>query len=339
MANSDSEIRLRSSARTSIGQVRENNEDTVQLWADTDFVIAVVADGMGGAVAGEEASRIAVEAVQQEIVIKPDDDNALSTLNDEAVIEKLCEAIRLANLNIVRRASANPEMRGMGTTITLALVRSASAIIAHVGDSRAYLVDSGSRRVTQITADHTFVEALVAAGHLTPDQASEHPMRNVLYRALGQHEDVEVDIYEAHLRAGDRLILCSDGLTRHVKPAEIARIVSDAADPDIASTELVALANERGGEDNVSVIVVALDGIMPDAEESQLDALLDDEDTLQLKDPRVASAISAALHDAGMDPDKTLKVNNALDQTECCADRPVVVGAEGRDTFLWNRQP
>ncbi len=336
MASSDSEIRLRSSARTSIGQVRENNEDTVQLWANDDYVLAVVADGMGGAVAGEEASRIAVEAVQQEIVV-PAKDDPLQALNDDMIVEKLCDSIRVANMNIVKRATANPEMRGMGTTITLALVRSTNAIVAHVGDSRAYLVDSGSRRITQITADHTFVEALVAAGHLTPEQASEHPMRNVLYRALGQHEDVEVDIYEAHLRAGDRLVLCSDGLTRHVKPGEIAWIVSDATDPDSASDKLIALANERGGEDNVSVIIVSLDGITPEKPIAQNDAFFDDEDTIQLKDPRVADAIEAAIRDAGLDPDKTLKINNMLDQMECCADRPVTVGVEGRDTFWWNR--
>ena len=334
MANSDSEIQLRSSARTSIGQVRENNEDTVQLWAEDQYVLAVVADGMGGAVAGEEASRIAVEAVQQEMT-SPEDAESLPTLNDDLLIEKLCESIRTANLNIVRRAAANPEMRGMGTTITLAMVRSTSAIVAHVGDSRAYLVDSGSRRITQITADHTFVEALVSAGHLTPDQASEHPMRNVLYRALGQHEDVAVDIYEAHLRAGDRLVLCSDGLTRHVRPAEITTIVSDAVDPDIASDELIALANDRGGEDNVSVIVVALDGIVPDAPEVEKDAFFSDDDTVKLKDPRIANAVAQAIRDAGLDPDKTLNLNNGLDQVDCCAERSVGVGVEGRDTFHW----
>lgn len=336
MASSDSEIRLRSSARTSIGQVRENNEDTVQLWADDNYVVAVVADGMGGAVAGEEASRIAVDAVEQEIVAYTNSDPQ-PVMNDDVIIEKLCDTIRMANMNIVRRAAANPEMRGMGTTITLALVRSTNAIVAHVGDSRAYLVDSGSRRITQITADHTFVEALVAAGHLTPDQASEHPMRNVLYRALGQHEDVEVDIYEAHLRAGDRLVLCSDGLTRHVKPIEIARIVSEAADPDSGNEQLIALANERGGEDNVSVIIVALDGIKPEADAAHSNAFFDDEDTLQLKDPRIASAIDAAIRDASGDGDKSLKVNNALDQSDCCDERPVRVGAEGRDTFVWGR--
>lgn len=334
MANSDSEIRLRSSARTSIGQVRENNEDTVQLWAEDQYVLAVVADGMGGAVAGEEASRIAVEAVQQEMT-SPGNRETLPALNDDLLIDKLCESIRSANLNIVRRAAANPELRGMGTTITLAMIRSTNAIVAHVGDSRAYLVDSTSRRITQITADHTFVEALVAAGHLTPDQASEHPMRNVLYRALGQHEDVDVDIYEAHLRAGDRLVLCSDGLTRHVRPAEITAIVAEAVHPDIASEELIALANERGGEDNVSVIVVALDGEPPAADEIDADMIFTDGDTVKLQDPRIATAVAQAIRDAGLDPDKTLNVNNALDQVDCCAERSGGLGAEGRDTFNW----
>jgi len=341
MASSDSEIRLRSSAHTSIGQVRENNEDTVQLWADDEYVLAVVADGMGGAVAGEEASRIAVDAIQQQMVLEAGDQR-LDTLHDDVIVEKLCDAIRLANLNIVKRAAINPELRGMGTTVTLTLVRSTSAIVAHVGDSRAYLIDGVSRRITQITADHTFVEALVAAGHLTPDQATEHPMRNVLYRALGQHEDVEVDIYEASLRAGDRLVLCSDGLTRHVKPLEIARIVSDAPDPDTAGDDLIALANARGGEDNVSVIVIALDGELPDTQEHTSMALLDDDDTVQLKDPHIAHAVEAAIRDAAMrdgaarDSDKTLTIKNAHNQTEYCATREMSVDADGYDTFWWD---
>ncbi|MFN8451840.1 MAG: Stp1/IreP family PP2C-type Ser/Thr phosphatase [Anaerolineae bacterium] len=281
MGGSDHHIRLRSSARTSVGQVRENNEDNVRLWSDDEFVVAVVADGMGGAVAGEEASRIAVETLQEGKFLDSPDESPLE-LDDDQAVNWLCESIRSANTNIVQRAINNPELRGMGTTMTLAFVRDSSAIIAHVGDSRAYMIDGHSRRITQITADHSFVEALVAAGHLTHEQAEEHPMRNVLYRALGQNDEVEVDVYEAHLRPGDRLVLCSDGLTRHVKPNEIASIVMEDDDLEVASQALVDLANARGGEDNVSVIVVAIDGEESDDDTAELKnvLVLDDNDLL-----------------------------------------------------------
>lgn len=176
----------------------------------------------------------------------------------DQIVERLCDSVRLANLNIVRKASHNPQLRGMGTTITTAYLLPGIVLVAHVGDSRAYAVDGLTRRITQITADHSFVEALVAAGHLTPAQAEEHPMRNVLYRALGQHEMVDIDVYESPWRPGDRIILCSDGLTRHVKADEIARIVTEWGDPEIAAQSLIDLANKRGGEDNVSVIVLSL---------------------------------------------------------------------------------
>lgn len=273
MGASQHDSHLRSSARTSVGQVRENNEDNVRLWSADGFVVAVVADGMGGAVAGEEASRIAVQTMEDGDYLHTPETSPVNLTDDQAV-SWLSETIRSANSNIVQRASKEPELRGMGTTMTVAFVRNNRSIIAHVGDSRAYLVDGQTGRITQITADHSFVEALVAAGHLTHEQAEEHPMRNVLYRALGQNDDIDVDIYETHLRSGDRIVLCSDGLTRHVKPNEIASLVVDAQDLDDASQELIDLANARGGEDNVSVIVIALDGADVDDDTDDLKRIL-----------------------------------------------------------------
>lgn len=264
---SSSETRLRAGAQTSVGQVRENNEDNLHLWMRDTYLLAVVADGMGGAVAGEEASRIAVEAIT-ETLIKPEDALSLADQNDEFIIEHLQAAVRDANSNIVAHAASHPELRGMGTTTTLAFVRNMHGIIAHVGDSRAYLVEPRNRRITQITADHSFVQALVAAGHITQDQAEEHPMGNVLYRALGQTEEVEVDVYEVMFHSGDRLVLCSDGLTRHLKARDVADIVLMHPDPEAGAQALVDLANGRGGEDNISVIVVVIEG---DAPLSQLD--------------------------------------------------------------------
>jgi protein phosphatase len=186
----------------------------------------------------------------------------------------------------MQKAANSPEMRGMGTTVTLAFVRGTYVIIAHVGDSRAYLVDGDDHHITQITSDHSFVEALLAAGHITPEQADEHPMRNVLYRALGQAEDIDVDMYYKRLHIGDRLVLCSDGLTRHVKPEEIAQLALADPNPDVASQKLIDLANERGGEDNVSVIVISVEQSTPAANPETEAVLLnetDDDQTLVLK--------------------------------------------------------
>src|SRR5688572_1753773 len=268
MHSSGNAVRLRTSARTSTGQVRENNEDNIHLWVQEDSVLAIVADGMGGAAAGEEASRLAVEAIEEGLVQSeaPVLQNFVE-LGDETVAQKLRDIIQSANNEIMERAAAEPELRGMGTTVTLAFVRDMHAIVAHVGDSRAYLVSKRDRKITQITADHSFVEALVAAGHITQEQAEDHPMRNVLYRALGQTEDVDVDVYHTRLRVGDRVVLCSDGLTRHVKAQEISELALSTDDPEIISQKLIDLANERGGEDNVSVIVVMLDGDLPATDE------------------------------------------------------------------------
>lgn len=271
-------VRLRSSAITSVGQVRENNQDTIQVWTGDHTVVAVVADGMGGAAAGEHASRIAVETVEAELSLS-DGTNGLAALPPDQLKASLRDSILNANLNIIQAAVENPEMRGMGTTITLACVLGRDVVIAHVGDSRAYQVSRLDASIAQITSDHSFVEALLAAGHITPEQAEEHPMRNVLYRALGQTDELDVDIYRRVLQVGDRLVLCSDGLTRHVKPYEIARYVMDEDDPALASQRLVDLANARGGEDNVSVIVISteLDGAPP-LHYTRKAATLDDED-------------------------------------------------------------
>ena len=288
MSSSGDGVRLRSSARTSVGQVRENNEDSVHLWPGDVFVLAVVADGMGGAAAGEEASRLAVESIQSGMsLMNHDGKEVLGELSDEDISERLHGAIQQANLSIMQRATEEPDMRGMGTTVTLAFVRGKEVIIAHVGDSRAYLVDGASGKIKQITSDHSFVEALLAAGHITPEQADEHPMRHVLYRALGQAEDVDIDIYNTRLHVGDRLVLCSDGLTRHVTPEEIAELALSDMNPDAASQKLIDLTNERGGEDNVSVIVISVERENPDSATQTEDAAFaaeEDDETLVLKE-------------------------------------------------------
>lgn len=283
-------IRLRSSARSDRGRVRQNNEDNVHLWDADTSVLAVVADGMGGAVAGEEASRIAVETIQGKLVTEyyrsPDD---YSQYDSEDLADLMGEAVKEANQNIINKALASPDLKGMGTTITMAFARFNDVILAHVGDSRAYYVDSSNKSINQLTADHSFVQALVDAGHITDEEAAVHPMKNVLYRALGQAEDLDVDVVqEIRIHAGDRLVLCSDGLTLHVNPDEIRDAALDSDDPNAISDNLVELANSRGGKDNVSVIVITAEMVEIDetekASETEFDFNIgdDDEPTIQL---------------------------------------------------------
>lgn len=255
-------------AQSSIGQVRSNNEDRVGLWARRGVVLALVADGMGGALAGEEASRLTLETIQADFVGEARGSESLRDLPADEVADKLRAAIRRANRAVMRRAIGHPEYQGMGTTVTLAFVRGGQTIIAHIGDSRAYLISGEGGWLNQITDDHSFVEALMAAGHITPEQAAVHPMRSVLYRALGQADETDADLYVRALSAGDWLLLCSDGLTRHVSGEESAAIVRASATPDDVAQRLVALANQRGGEDNISVVVIRIEH----ASETQPDA-------------------------------------------------------------------
>lgn len=251
----------RASALSDLGRVRENNEDRVGLWARHGVVLALVADGMGGAAAGEEASRLALEAVQADFLGEARGSEMLRDLSEDEIADKLRLAVRRANRAVLNQVSEHPEFQGMGTTMTLAFVRDNRVVITHVGDSRAYLIDGREGWINQITDDHSFVEALLASGHITAEQAAVHPMRNVLYRALGQVDDTEADLYSRSLAEGDRLILCSDGLTRHVSPAQLARIAKENEMPETIAQELINLANQRGGEDNISVVVIVMEKV------------------------------------------------------------------------------
>jgi protein phosphatase len=251
-------LRLKAAFASDMGRVRSNNEDSVQLWEVGQGLVGLVADGMGGAAGGEEASRLAVLAVEDDFV-KHVEHSHLADLSPEALAEKMRHALLRANTDVLERANADISLQGMGTTATLVWLQGAEATFAHVGDSRAYFISPlNPNKIAQVTTDHSYVEALVQAGHLTPEQAAEHPMKNILYRALGQKPDteLEVEIYKKTLRSGDCLILCSDGLTRHVKDSEIAEIVLGQQNPVEIIQKLIARANERGGEDNISALVV-----------------------------------------------------------------------------------
>jgi PPM family protein phosphatase len=249
-------LKLVGSARSSVGQVRSNNEDNVGLWARGGVILALVADGMGGAAAGEEASRLAKEAVQADFTGAARGSELLQELTEDEVQQKLRDALHYANEAVLDKISQDKSFQGMGTTATMAFIRGNRVIIAHIGDSRAYLIEGDHGWIHQITDDHSFVEVLVASGHITRQQASIHPMRSVLYRALGQMDAAEADLYTHYMKADDCLVLCSDGLTRHLDAEEIAEIVHRSDDPEVISQELIDLANLRGGEDNISVVVV-----------------------------------------------------------------------------------
>ena len=231
------------------GRVREGNEDALLL---KDSVFAV-ADGMGGHLAGEVASAQAlkpIEALEGRIF----DDAPLA-------VDALRRAVVEANDTVSRMASDNPSYRGMGTTLTAALVEGRRLHVAHVGDSRAYLLRSGS--FAQLTDDHTFVQHLIDEGRITREEAASHPQRSVVTRAIGVSPDVEVDSLSLDLRAGDQILLCSDGLTGVVDDTTIASVLEETEDGDRAVDGLIERANAGGGPDNITVVLLRYDDDEP----------------------------------------------------------------------------
>jgi protein phosphatase len=233
---------LRAGGATDVGQVRSNNQDSFLILAASDLF--GVADGMGGHNGGEVASRLAVESLEEHA--------------GEASLENLMEAARIGNRTIFERAGADPELHGMGTTLcALRVVPSAEGdelAWINVGDSRVYLFRDGA--LIQLSRDHSLVEDLVRDGQLTEDEAKVHPKRNIITRALGIDVDVDVDGSTVLPYTGDRFLLASDGLFGEISDDQIAAVLRRLADPTEAAEELVRLANEAGGRDNITVIIV-----------------------------------------------------------------------------------
>ncbi len=252
-------MRIASGGVTDVGRVRSNNEDCYRIVAPLSLF--VLSDGMGGEAFGEIASTMAVETVVEHC-LDVETNPAARVLGPtqpgwSARTKRLSTAVHLANKNIFKSAEAHPEQHGMGATLTAAWIDGAKLSIAHVGDSRAYLLRGGN--LLQLTRDHSLVAEQVRRGILTPAEAEESDMQSVLLRALGAQAEIEVDAEEHVLFPRDVLVLCSDGLTRMVTEPEIAGTLQAETDPIKASEKLVALANERGGEDNITVVVVRLD--------------------------------------------------------------------------------
>jgi serine/threonine protein phosphatase PrpC len=257
-------LRFKIAARTDRGRVRKNNQDsiytgTIKLRGGS-VRLCLVADGMGGAKAGEQASLLASEVTQVQIQRNLDNQ---SPPDDAAWQNLLRKAAREANNRVYAESRADDDRKGMGTTLTIALIVGDRLHIASVGDSRAYLLNAGGvtadgATTAQLTSDHSLVARLVDIGQITPEQARTHPQRNLLYRSIGTDPAVEVDTLSEQLEPGDVVLLCSDGLVNHVRDEELAQLALEA-DPDRACERLVALANERGGRDNISVVIVRVE--------------------------------------------------------------------------------
>ena len=249
-------LQIEIGSNTDIGRVRKNNEDACRVLPSLNLFI--ISDGMGGEAHGEVASAIATDTITAQCSEAPND---LSTQEWEIRRPDLSEktkhlacAVRLANRNVHDAALSNPQYRGMGATVVAAWLDGERLSVVHVGDSRAYLFRAGVLQL--LTSDHTLVAEQVRRGLIAPEKAHLSRMQNVLIRALGAKEQVELDAAEHLLRNHDVVLLCTDGLTRMVDDLEIAKTLGQDYDAQTCADRLVSLANEHGGEDNVSVIVV-----------------------------------------------------------------------------------
>jgi PPM family protein phosphatase len=235
-------MRFKVGARTDVGRVREGNEDSYMVHEP----LFAVADGMGGHQGGEVASNLALRSLEQ-IAEEPPPDGESAP--------RLAEVVREANRVVLRKASGDSSLAGMGTTLTAVLAGAEGRVhVAHVGDSRAYLLRDGE--ITQLTRDQTVVQRLLDEGRITAEEAEIHPQRSILTNALGVDQDIQVDEASYELKVGDRLLLCSDGLSGMVSQQEIRRILLEYQDPQEASDALVNAANEAGGQDNITAVII-----------------------------------------------------------------------------------
>lgn len=275
-------IKLVAASLTDVGRIREENEDCIWSQVNSSNLkeplgLFVVCDGMGGHMGGKHASYWAVEAIKQEFapLLASKDPRATVILTDEdirkvkagelivpkapeePILEEMTfKAIQKANYVVYNYARHKPQNAGnAGTTITMAVLRGSQAVIANIGDSRTYLLRNHELRL--ITRDHSLVATLVLEGQILPNEIYTHPQRNVIYRYLGQKDEIQPDLYRYFMQPGDKLLLCSDGLWEMIRSeAEIAEMLEKAGDPQQACRDLINAAKRHGGEDNISAIVV-----------------------------------------------------------------------------------
>lgn len=246
-----------------VGLIRSNNQDTLLVFLTSiegsktppPFGLFVVADGMGGHHDGERASLVAAQTIAQHVIHEiylPFLEERPLDADQKTIPEVLADAMEAAN------AAVNAAVPDGGTTVTCAVVRGDLAYIAHVGDSRAYLITNSHQNLELVTRDHSLVQRLQELGQLTPEEAEVHPQRNVLYRAIGQGDTLEVDAATRRLPPSSRLLLCSDGLWGVVGDEVMLQILQEHANPQEACDRLVHVANEGGGPDNITVVVVEM---------------------------------------------------------------------------------
>ena len=242
--------------KTDVGCVRANNEDNFGY--DSRYGIFVVCDGMGGQAAGEVASKMGVDILLDYFrnQTPAGEIHPVNGQSGSAGARSLAEAIQLANRTIYQAGQEQNGRNGMGSTIVAALVRGNALAIGHVGDSRIYLVRQGA--IQQLTQDHSLVMEQVRRGYITLEQAQKSEMQNIILRALGSEEAVEADIEDLVAVPGDLLLMTSDGLTRHVQDEEILKIVQQTGDLEQACSRLVQMAKDRGGDDNITCLLVRI---------------------------------------------------------------------------------
>lgn len=241
----ETSLKIKAWGNTHIGMVRSNNEDAYGVYPDLSLFI--VADGLGGHAGGEVASRLAVDAIKE----------GMASAYNKPLENSIINAIKGANTRIILEAKKEYHLRDMGTTVVVIKIEDDRAIVAHVGDSRAYLVHGNV--ITQVTKDHTVVEEYVRAGLLSPDDARYHPSRHALSRALGTSGAVDVDVTDIQIQVGDTIILCTDGLTNMVSDKEILNTILELTpSPEKITEKLINLANKNGGIDNITVITICV---------------------------------------------------------------------------------
>lgn len=241
-----------SAFESDIGRIRGENQDFCCSFSLKDALFGVVADGMGGANGGAVASKIAVEAVQKTI-----EQNYDESMSAGALVELCNTCLRVANADVLRYASKNASLEGMGTTMVLAAVRKERAVILNVGDSRAYFVFDNELK--QITKDQSYVQHLIDTGKISEAEAKNHPKKNVIMQALGASQAVLPDVYELSY-SGETLLLCSDGLYNKVCDKDIIKAVNDKSlSPKERVKKLIHMANDAGGEDNISAVLIMCD--------------------------------------------------------------------------------
>ena len=235
-------------SKTDVGKVRTVNQDSYFAGGiGGNAVFAVVCDGMGGANAGNVASENAVKSIS-EFVIRSYRDG----MTDEEIEKTVKNAVVSANIELYDMSVSDKALNGMGTTAVLAFVRGKAAVIAHVGDSRIYLVNDN---IKQLTRDHSVVQSLIESGKITPEDAKVHPRKNVITRAVGAEENVAVDSAVLEISENDRLLLCTDGLTNYLDDGEILNTVKQTAPADVPDS-LIFKANANGGGDNITVVMI-----------------------------------------------------------------------------------